>query len=105
MKPIALPLLAVFVIFISGFFPVMDAAAEDKTCEFKAHMKKVHLIVWDEDSGGDRQGKTFEGWLKSGGRKKVQSDTGFIVFRAVTKAVPAQGAGGTAWRCTIPGRG
>ena len=80
MKPIALPLLAVFTIFIGGLFPVMDAAAEDKTCVFKAHMKKVHLIVWDEDSDGDRQGKTFEGWLKSGGRKKIQSATGFIVF-------------------------
>ena len=80
MKPIALPVLAVFTIFISGLFLAVDAAAEDKTCVFKAHMKKVHLIVWDEDEGEDRQDKTFEGWLKSGERKTVQSATGFIVF-------------------------
>jgi hypothetical protein len=58
----------------------MDAAAEDKTCVFKADMKKVHLIVWDEDSDQDRQDKTFEGWLESGDRKTIQSGTGFIVF-------------------------
>ena len=80
MKPIALSLLAVFTMFISGLFPVMNAAAEDKSCVFKADTRKVHIIVWDEDSGQDRQDKTFEGWLKSGERKKVQSSTGFIVF-------------------------
>jgi hypothetical protein len=80
MKSIVLPLLAVFTILINVFFPFMDAAAEDKTCIFKADTKKVHIIVWDEDSGQDRQGKTFEGWLKSGERKTVQSSTGFIVF-------------------------
>ena len=80
MKPVALPLLAVFVIFICGLFPAMDAAAEDQTCVFKADMKEVHLFVWDEDSDGDRQGKIFEGSLKSGERKEVQSATGFIVY-------------------------
>ena len=77
---IFLSLLAVFTIFVSSFYPFLDAAAEDKSCVFKADARKVHIIVWDEDSGQDRQGKTFEGWLKSGERKKIQSDTGFIVF-------------------------
>ena len=58
----------------------MDAAAEDKNCTFKADAKKVHIIVWDEDSEEDRQGKIFEGQLDSGERKKIQSNTGFIVF-------------------------
>jgi hypothetical protein len=58
----------------------MDAAAEDKTCVFKADEKKVDLMVWDEDSEEDRQGKIFEGALESGERKKIQSTTGFIVF-------------------------
>ena len=80
MKPIVLALLAVFTLFISGFFPLMDAAAEDRTCVFKADAKKIHLTVWDEDSQEDRQDKTFEGWLESGDRKKIQSSTGFIVF-------------------------
>ena len=80
MKPIVLPLLAVFTIFVSGFLPLRDAAAEDKTCVFKADAKKVHITVWDEDSEEERQGKTFEGTLESGERKKVQSTTGRIVF-------------------------
>ena len=80
MKSIVLPLLAVFMVLVSGLFPFMDAAAEDKTCVFKADTNKVHIIVWDEDSDQDRQDKTFEGWLKSGERKTIQSNTGFIVF-------------------------
>ena len=80
MKPIVLPLLAVFTIFVSGLFPFRDAAAEDKTCVFKADAKKVHLTVWDEESEEERQGKTFEGTLESGERKKIQSATGQIVF-------------------------
>ena len=69
-----------FTMFIGGLFPATDAAAEDKSCVFKADTTKVYIIVWDEDSDQDRQGKTFEGWLKSGERKNVQSSTGFIVF-------------------------
>jgi len=80
MKTIILPLLAVFTILVAGLFPFMDAAAEDKTCVFKADANKVHITVWDEDSGEDRQGKIFEGWLQSGERKKIQSTTGLIVF-------------------------
>ena len=72
--------MAVFTIFVSGLFPFMDAAAEGKTCVFKADTKKVYITVWDEDSGEDRQGKIFEGALESGDRKKIQSTTGFIVF-------------------------
>ena len=80
MKSTVLSLFAIFTIFVSGLFPFMDAAAEDRSCVFKADAKKVHLTVWDEDSEEDRQGKTFEGWLESGDRKKIQSTTGFIVF-------------------------
>ncbi len=80
MKPIAITRLAVFSILIAGLFPSFDAAADENTCTFKADAGKVHITVWDEDSGEDRQGKIFEGWLKSGERKKVQSTTGFIVF-------------------------
>jgi hypothetical protein len=80
MKQSVLSLLAVFTILFAGLVPFMDAAAEDKTCVFKADAKKVHITVWDEDSGEDRQGKIFEGSLKSGERKQVQSTTGFIVF-------------------------
>ena len=80
MKRIFIPLLAAFTILIAGLFLSLDAAADDKTCTFKADANKVHLVVWDEDSDGDRQGKIFEGWLKSGERKKIKSTTGFIVF-------------------------
>jgi hypothetical protein len=80
MKPIAITRVAVFSILIAGLFPSLDAAADDKTCTFKADADKVYITVWDEDSEQDRQGKIFEGRLKSGERKKVQSTTGFIVF-------------------------
>ena len=80
MKPIVLPLLAVFTIFVSGLFPFMDAAAEDKIGVFKADAKKIHLTVWDENSEEDRQGKIFEGALESGERKKIQSAPDHIVF-------------------------
>lgn len=77
---LALPILAVFIIVIAGLFPLCDAAADENTCTLKADADKVHLTVWDEDSGQDRQDKIFEGWLKSGEEKKIQSTTGFIVF-------------------------
>jgi hypothetical protein len=80
MKPITINRVAVFLILIAGLFLSLDAAAENKTCTLKADADKVHIVVWDEDSEGERQGKIFEGWLKSGERKKVQSTTGFIVF-------------------------
>ncbi|MBW2435876.1 MAG: hypothetical protein JRF29_01270 [Deltaproteobacteria bacterium] len=80
MKFIVLPLLVVFAILIRSPFSLMDAAAADKSCVFRADAQKVHLTVWDEDSEEDRQGKTFEGWLEPGDRKTIQSSTGFIVF-------------------------
>ena len=51
MKPIIISLLAVFTIVVGGFSPVMDAAAEDQSCVFKADAKKFHLTVWDEGIG------------------------------------------------------
>jgi hypothetical protein len=66
----------------------MDAAAEDKTCVFKADAKKIHLTVWDEDSEEDRQGKIFEGALESGERKKIQSTTGRTCKSGNTIRVP-----------------
>jgi len=80
MKRLSIPLLAAFAILIAGLFVFSGAAADENICTFKADANKVYLVVWDEDSEGDRQGKIFEGWLKSGERKKVQSTTGFIVF-------------------------
>ena len=53
---------------------------DENTCTLKADADKVHITVWDEDSGQDRQGKIFEGWLESDESKKIQSTTGFIVF-------------------------
>ncbi len=80
MKRLFIPLLAAFAILIAGLLLSVDAAADDKTCTLKADANKAYLVVWDEDSEEDRQGKIFEGQLKSGERKKVQSTTGFIVF-------------------------
>ncbi len=80
MKRLSIPLLAAFAILIAGLFVFSGAAADENTCTFKADTNKVHITVWDEDSEGERQGKIFEGQLKSGERKKVQSTTGFIVF-------------------------
>ncbi len=80
MKSSFLILLSVFSIIAAGLFPLGDAAAEDKTCNFKADAQKVHLTVWDEDSEEDRQDKIYESWLKSGERHKVTSKTGYIVF-------------------------
>jgi uncharacterized protein YxeA len=80
MKHISVSILGVFTILISGFFLSFDAAADENTCTLKADADKVHLKVWDEDSGQDRQDKIFEGWLKSGEEKKIKSTTGFIVF-------------------------
>ncbi len=80
MKPISLILLSVFLILFAGLFISFDAVADENTCTLKADMNKVHITVWDEDSGQDRQDKIFEGWLESGERKKIQSATGFIVF-------------------------
>ena len=79
MRSLNIPLLTVTILF-AGLFISFNAAADENTCTFKADSNKVHLTVWDEDSEEDRQGKIFEGWLKSGERQKVQSATGFIVY-------------------------
>ena len=80
MRSLYFPLLTVLMILFAGFFWFSDAAAGENTCMFKADSNKVHIRVWDEDSGQDRQDKIFEGWLESGEEKKIQSTTGFIVF-------------------------
>ena len=80
MKSKSITILTVFAILVASFFPFVAAVANDKTCMLKADANKVHVTVWDEDSDQDRQGKIFEGWLESGERKKIQSNTGFIVF-------------------------
>jgi len=80
MRRLFIPLLAVFTILFAGFFISFDAVAGENTCTFKAVAGKVHVTVWDEDSGGDRQAKIFEGWLESGEQKEIQSTTGLIVF-------------------------
>ena len=80
MKRIAAPILGIFAILIAGLFLSFVAVADDNICILQADVDKVHVTVWDEDSGQDRQDKIFEGWLKSGEQKKIQSTTGFIVF-------------------------
>ena len=80
MKYIHLILLPILTILATGLYPLADVAAEDRTCVLKADVAKVHVVVWDEDSGEDRQDKIYEGWLKSGERHKITSQTGYIVF-------------------------
>ena len=70
----------VFAMLIGGLVSFSAAAADENTCTFKAVMGKVHLTIWDEDSGQDRQDKIFEGWLKPQERQKIKSSTGLIVF-------------------------
>ena len=79
MKSISFILLSLLVIFVAGQFPIAKAAADEKTCVLKADAD-VHVTIWDEDSGEDRQDKIYEGDLKSGARHKITSKTGFIVF-------------------------
>ena len=80
MKRLTIPILAIFTIIVASFFPFFAAVASDNTCTLKADANKVHVTVWDEDSGQDRQGKIFEGWLESNEEKTIKSTTGFIVF-------------------------
>ena len=58
----------------------------------------LQVKVWDEDSEEDLQGKIFEGWLESGGRQKVQSATGFIVY-SYKEAEDARSYGGNHKKC------
>jgi hypothetical protein len=80
MKNKSITIWTVLAILVASFFPFTAAVANDKTCTLKADAKKVHVTVWDEDSGQDRQDKIFEGWLESNEEKKIKSTTGFIVF-------------------------
>lgn len=80
MKRFTIPILAIFIILVASFSPFVAADANDKTCTLKADAKKVHVTVWDEDSGQDRQGRIFQGWLESNDEKEIKSNTGFIVF-------------------------
>ena len=79
MKFRPLILLTVFTVLAAGLFPSLNADADDKTCILKAD-DNVHVVVWDEDSDEDRQGKIYSGDLKSGDRHNIKSKTGFIVF-------------------------
>ena len=79
MKRISVLKMVFHAILIASYFPV-DAAADDKTCVLKAGSDKVHVLVWDEDSDGDRQDKIYEGWLESGQRQTIKSATGYINY-------------------------
>ena len=52
MKHLYRSLLAVFMILFADLFISFDVVAGEDTCTFKADADKVHIIVWDEDSGG-----------------------------------------------------
>ena len=80
MKHIFLSKLAFLVITVASLFPFFDAVADDKTCVLKSDMAKVYITVWDDDSDGDRQGKIFEGWLETGERRTIKSQTGYIDY-------------------------
>ena len=80
MISIRLILHLIFAVVATGLYSVPDAAADEKTCIFKADVRKVQVTVWDEDSGEDRQDKIYEGWLTPEQRHKVTSQTGYIVF-------------------------
>ena len=70
-----------FLAFISiSILAIFNVAAEANTCVLKANMGKVYVAVWDDDSDGDRQDKIFEGWLESGERQTIKSQTGYIDF-------------------------
>ena len=78
MKRISVSIMVLIVGLVASFFPFVDAVADDTTCILRSDLGKVHVTVWDEDSGGDRQDKIFEGWLESGERRTINSTTGYI---------------------------
>jgi hypothetical protein len=80
MKSKSIAIWTVLAILVASFLPLGAAVANDKTCTLKADANKVHVTVWDEDSGQDRQGRIFQGWLESNDEKEIKSNTGFIVF-------------------------
>ena len=80
MKSKSITIWTALAILFAGFFPFVAVDANDKTCTLKADAKKVHVTVWDEDSGQDRQDRIFQGWLESNDEKEIKSTTGFIVF-------------------------
>jgi hypothetical protein len=80
MKHLSLSKLAFLIILLASLSPFFDAAADDKTCVLKSDMAKVYITVWDDDSDGDRQDKIFEGWLESGERQRITSQTGYIDY-------------------------
>jgi hypothetical protein len=80
MKHLSLSKLALIFTIVASLLPLFDAVADDKTCVIKSDLAKVYITVWDDDSDGDRQGKIFEGWLESGERQTIKSQTGYIDF-------------------------
>ena len=78
MKHISVMIVVFIIGVVVSLFPFAGAVANDTTCVLRSDLGKVHVTVWDEDSGGDRQDKIFEGWLESGQRKTIQSSTGYI---------------------------
>ncbi len=80
MKSISMPILGFFAFMAVIFLSYADADANENTCMLKSIVDEVFVTVWDEDSGQDRQGKIFEGSLKSGELKKITSSTGYIEF-------------------------
>ena len=84
MRGLYIPLLTVLTILFAGLFLFSDAAVDENTCTLKADANKVHLSAWGEDSGQDRQGKIFEGWLESSEEKKFKAPPA-LLFLAIKK--------------------
>ena len=80
MKNIPLFKMAFFAIISLSILAIFNSVADANTCVLKSDISKVYITVWDDDSDGNRQDKIFEGWLKSGKRQAIKSQTGYIDF-------------------------
>ena len=80
MKRLSLINITFFAITSISLLAIFNFDAEANTCVLKADIAKVYVAVWDDDSDGNRQDKTFEGWLESGERQTIKSQTGYIDF-------------------------
>ena len=72
--------MAFLAIISISILAIFNVVAEANTCVLKSDIPKVYITVWDDDSDGDRQDKIFEGWLESGERQVIKSQTGYIDF-------------------------
>ena len=63
---------------MSGF--IASAVAEDNSCYFKAKRVDVRVKVWHVDKSGNKGQKIWEGVIKKGERKQIQTPDGRIRY-------------------------